>query len=402
MSLPQDRGRIRILNVITRLEHGGAPIALLDTVERMDRARYEIHVATGRTEDPENEMIPYARSRGLRVMVIPSLVRDVRPWRDLVALFSLMRVIARGRYDIVHTHTSKAGFVGRVAARLCGVKGIVYSPHGTILEGYFGGATTRLFVASDRIAAGFTDRIVGLTRREVEQYLEAGIGRPDQYTFIYNGIDVDGFAARRVDRERKRTELGLPRDAYVGITVGRLVPVKGQRYLIEAAARIGDRIPPLMILLAGDGPLRPELEQHAASMGVEDKVRFLGTRQDIPELLSCADVFVLPSLNEGLGLVLVEAMAMGVPCVATAVGGVPEVVADDVTGILVPPRDPRALADAVVRLADDPDRAREMGEQGRERAREMFSIQRTVARTEALYEEVAVEVRSQNVCFTDL
>ena len=395
MSLLQGRGRIRILNIITRLEHGGAPIALLDTVERMDRARYEIHVATGRTEDPEKEMIPYARSRGVQVMVIPSLVRDVRPWRDLVALFSLMRVIARGRYDIVHTHTSKAGFVGRLAARLCGVKGIVYSPHGTILEGYFGGATTRLFVASDRIAAGFTDRIVGLTRREVEQYLEAGIGRPDQYTFIYNGIDVDGFAARRVDRERKRTELGLPRDAYVGITVGRLVPVKGQRYLIEAAARIGDRIPPLMILLAGDGPLRPELEQHAASMGVEDKVRFLGTRQDIPELLSCADVFVLPSLNEGLGLVLVEAMAMGVPCVATAVGGVPEVVADDVTGILVPPRDPRALADAVVRLADDPDRAREMGEQGRERAREMFSIQRTVARTEALYEEVAVEVSNQ-------
>jgi len=385
-----DRDRIRVLHVITRLEHGGAPIALLNTLERMDRARYEVHIASGRTEDPEKEMIPSARARGLRVIEVPSLVRDVHLWQDLLAVLGLMRTIRRGRYDIVHTHTSKAGFVGRLASRLCGAKRIVYSPHGTILEGYFGASTTQLFVALDRVAAHFTDRIVGLTRREIEQYLEVGIGWPEQYTFIYNGIDVEKFAARRANRTAKRAELEIPRDAFVCLTVGRLVPIKGHRYLIDAVGRTRDRVSGLVVLFAGDGPLRSQLERHAAAVGVGDRVRFLGMREDVPELLSCSDLFVLPSLNEGLGLVLVEAMAMGVPCVATDVGGVPEVVVER-TGVLVPPRDPRALADAVVSLVDDPGRAREMGARGKVRAGEVFSIQRTVERTEALYEELMAE-----------
>jgi len=383
-------GRIRVLHLITRLEHGGAPISMLNTLARMDRSRYDSHIVTGRTEDPEKEMIPYARSCGLRVIVVPGLVRDVRPWRDLLALIGLIRIIRQGRYDIVHTHTSKAGFVGRLAAWLCGVKKIVYSPHGTILEGYFGAATTRAFVALDRVAAHVTDRIIGLTRLEIEQYLAAGIGRPEQYTFIYNGIDLEAFAARRANRAEKRAELRIPEDAFVALTVGRLVPIKGHRYLIDAVVEAADRIPGLIVLVAGDGPLRAELEQHAAAADVSDRVRFLGTREDVPELLSCSDLFVLPSLNEGLGLVLVEAMTMEVPCVATDVGGVAEVV-EGGTGMLVPPRDPHALADAIVRLADDPKRARRMGARGKARAEEAFSIQRTVEETEALYEELMRE-----------
>ena len=376
----------RVLNIITRLEQGGAPVALLETIRRLPEAEFEVHLATGVSEDPHREMKVDMRREGFRLISIPSLRRSVHPLRDLCALWKLIRVIRAGRYDLVHTHTSKAGFLGRLAAWLCGVQSVAHSPHGTILEGYFRSSVTDLFTLLERLAAPLTRRIICLTAMEIDQYLGVRIGRRNRYTYIYNGIDIQAYGARTADPSRLREALKLPLDATVCITVGRLVPVKGHCDLLQALPQIRD--PGVILVFAGDGELRTDLESLASRLGVAERVRFLGWREDTAELLGMADLFVLPSHNEGLGLVLIEAMAKRLPVVATSVGGVPEVVAEGKTGLLVPPHAPEALARAVGELVGDPDLRRRMGEAGYRRAVERFSIDATARQTSDVYREL--------------
>lgn len=374
----------RVLHVITRLEQGGAPLALLETVKRMDRKRFDVTLVVGQTEDLDRDL-DLELAGDLPVIRVPAMRRSIHPVRDAVALAQLVGIIRDGEYDLVHTHTSKAGILGRVAAALCGTRAIVHSSHGTILEGYFGPAVTRIFAFLEAAGAALSDRIVCLTAREIDQYLSADIGRRDQFAYIFNGIDVDAFASRAGDRNALRGEFGFCGDHVVCLTVGRLVPVKGQADLLEAFAAAHRENDALRLLVVGDGELMAQLGALADRLGIASVTRFTGWREDVPELMDAADMFVLTSHNEGLGLVLVEAMAKGLPVVATAVGGVPEVVDDGVTGHLVPARDAGAIATAVLDLAASPDRRRALGAQGRERARETFSIEQTVARTQDLY-----------------
>jgi glycosyltransferase involved in cell wall biosynthesis len=381
-------GRIRVLNVITRLERGGAPQAMLEVVRRMSPAEWEVGVVTGRTEDPDRDMLEWALDQGFEVYKVPALRRDIHPLDDARAFWHLVRVIRAERPHLIHTHTSKAGLLGRLACRWCGVPAVVHSPHGTVLEGYFGPLATRLFASIDRLAAPWAHRIICLTGAEIDQYLAVRIGRRRQYTFVYNGIDVDAIVARSGDPGALRRSLGLSPQDLVCTTVGRLVPVKGHEDLIHAFGEAIASHPELCLVLVGEGELRGDLEDLARRLGLAERVRFTGWRDDVPELLSASDLFVLPSHNEGLGLVLVEAMAKRLPAVATAVGGVPEVVSDGETGILVPPRAPDELARAIGELAADAERRTRMGEAGYGRAVERFSVESTVRRTEEIYREV--------------
>jgi glycosyltransferase involved in cell wall biosynthesis len=377
--------KIRILHIITRLEFGGPPLSLLDLIARLDKAKFDVSLATGFTPDRETDMIEEARKLKIEILTVPSLVRDIRIIRDIKALWQIMRVIKRGGYHIVHCHTSKAGFIGPLAARLAGAKIVLYSPHGTVLQGYFGKVQTGFFVLLQRFAAYFIDKILCLSRLEVSQYLEAGIGSRRKYTFIYNGIDVASMARRRTDRLITRKKLEIGPDDYVGVSVGRLVPVKGYNHLIEAIRLLKPDIPNFRLLIVGDGSERKALENQAERAGLSNYVRFMGLRRNIPEILSCADLFMLTSLNEGFGLVLVEAMAMRLPIVATRVGGVPEVVEHEKTGILVAPKNPKAMADAVQRLYYNRQRGKELGLAGFERAKHVFDIRKIVNQYEQLY-----------------
>ena len=381
-------GKIRVLNVITRLEPGGAPLALLDAIRRLSADCFDVVLATGQPDDPALDLRNTAHTRGIKLIPVPSMRRDVHLVRDLLAFCSLVRIIRSGRYHIVHTHTSKAGLLGRLAARICGAPAVIHSPHGTVLEGYFDPLTTRFFAALERLAAPWADRIVCLTDMEIGQYLRARIGRRKQYTRIHNGIDITAFSGSGSVRGPLRRDLGLAQDHTVCITVGRLVPVKGHADLLHAFSRAASAHSELRLLIAGDGPLGQELEDLAAQLEISDLVRFLAWRDDVPDLLDASDIFVLPSHNEGLGLVIVEAMAKRLPVVATSVGGVPEVVVQGRTGLLVPARSPDEFADAVSLLASDPGRRIRMGEAGRSRAVEQFSIHRTVRQTELLYLEL--------------
>ncbi len=388
MSNPNSAEKIRVLHVITRLERGGAPAILLEVLKRCDTSQFEHHIATGLSQAPEDDMISTAKDTGLRVVVIPSLVRDIHPLLDIYALLKLYFLILRGRYDIVHCHTSKGGFIGRLAARLANAKCIIYSPHGDIFEGYFGKIKTRFFIWLERFSARFTDKIITLTKSGIEPYLKAGIGQKSQFDYIYNGIDVEDFGKRKVDRLQKRQEIGVENDCFLVVTAGRLVPVKGHTHLITAFAQVVTEIPNIQLVFLGDGELRGELTEQSKTLGLEKQVLFPGMRNDVPEIISCSDLFVLPSVNEGFGVVLLEAMAMRCPIVATNVGGVPEVVLNGETGILVPPGDPAQLAEAIIQLVRDRALAARMAECSYQRLKTCFDIKETVSKTERLYKEV--------------
>jgi len=381
--------RFRVAHVITRLCKGGAQENTFHTVRLADRERFEVDLISGHTRGREGSMEDTVREAGIDIARARALVRPVAPVRDLIALAHLIRLFRTRRYDIVHTHTSKAGFLGRVAARRAGVPIIVHTPHGNVFHGYFPRWATRVFVWMERHAAHRTDRVIELTPGGVEEHLAEWIGRREQYVTIFSGIDLAPFDRAVARREETRRALGIaPEDCLVG-AVGRLASVKGYEYFIAAAHRIARDLPEARFILAGQGALEAQLRQEAAGLG--DRFCFLGFRDDVPDLMAAMDVFVLTSLNEGMGRVLIEAAAAGTPAVATAVGGVRDIILDGWTGILVPPRAPQTVAEAVCTLARDPDRRRAMGETARETVAPNYGLAPMVEQIEALYEELIRE-----------
>ncbi len=384
---------IKVLHVITRMEEGGAPRVLLDLMGGLDRSRFSQTLAAGPAPEA-TELLTEAERIPVDVRRIRRLGRRVAPLRDLVALAGLIDLIKRQRFDIIHTHTSKAGFLGRLAARLAGARRVIYSPHGDIFSGYFPKYETVVYSRAERMAAPWCDKIVTLTDAGAREYLARDIGAPRQFVTIPNGIDAAALSAA-ADRPGARRELGIDADDFVIACVGRLVRVKGHDVLAAAAPQIVAQIggaPNVRFLIVGDGPDRGALASLVGGLGMGDRFSFLGFRPDVARLLSGADLLVMPSRNEGLGMSILEAMALGLPVVASRVGGIPEAVTDGVTGILVSPEDPDALASACVCLMKDTDRAREMGRAGRRSVEARFTVGQFVEKTARLYLDLMGEI----------
>jgi glycosyltransferase involved in cell wall biosynthesis len=289
----------------------------------------------------------------------------------------------------VHTHTSKAGFVGRLAARLVGVPAVIHQPHGHIFYGYYGAGRTALFVTLERLAARWTDRIVTLTPRGIEEHLARGIGRREQYRTVPSGVPTSALRARSPGRAEARARLGLPDDAFVVAGLGRLVAIKGFDLLVAALPALAAAVPSARVVLVGDGPERMALEAQAESLGVSDRLLVTGATPDVAVGLAAADALAAPSRNEGMGRALVEAMALGLPVVGADVGGIPAVVTDGETGRLVPPDDAGALAAALAELGRDAALRAKLGAAAAARA-EAFSTEVAHAAMRAVYDELAL------------
>ena len=375
---------VRIAHIITRLDSGGSTESTLLTAAAFGPPDFESWLIHGPSR-ARPAMGDAAGTLGsVRFAEIPTLRRDVAPLGDARALLVLYRLLRRGGFDIVHTHTSKAGFLGRLAARLARVPRILHTPHGHVFYGYFGPAATRAFIALERWAAGFTERILTLTDAEAAQHLALGVGRPGQFLTIPSGVDLARVRTAAATGPPVRAGLGVDAGAPLVGAASRLAPVKGLTHLVGAMPEILRRCPRAHLAIVGDGEERPALEAQAAALGVGHRVHFLGFREDIEAVIAALDVFALPSLNEGMGRVLIAAMALGVPVVATRVGGVPDVVEDGRQGLLVPPADPAALAEAIAAILGDGMRAAAMGAMGRARA-ERFSLEVMLRRLAALY-----------------
>ncbi|MBI4577680.1 MAG: glycosyltransferase [Planctomycetes bacterium] len=385
---------MRIAYVITRLARGGAALEVLADLAACRAAGLEGFLVAGTRPGPEGDLGPRALEAGLEVVRVEALVREVSPPRDLAAALAVARVLARRGVDLVHTHTSKAGVVGRAAAVAAGVRGIVHSPHGLIygLGSAIPGVSDRPFLARalahvERAANRWTDRVVALTEDERRAMVRLRLARASRVVVLGNAVDTGLFERAAVDREGARLALGLPVEGPVVAAVGRMSREKGHQVLLAALARLNGGRTAARLVLAGDGPDRAALETQARGLGLGGRVVFLGATDEVPRVLAAADVVAHPSHYEGFGLVLLEAMAAGRPVVASRVGGIPEVVEEGRTGLLVPPGDPEAMALALGRVLDDPGLARRMGEAGARRAR-AYDRGRKARRLVALYEEV--------------
>ena len=340
--------RVRVLHVITRLIVGGAQENTLLTVGGLDRTRYDVTLATGPTVGPEGSLESRIPSDAGFVR-IPELCRDPHPVHDPVALARLYGLMRRGRYQIVHTHTTKAGLLGRLAARWARVPVVVHTPHGHAFHDYLSQAGSRALVWTERAAARWTDRIVCLTEAERDDHLRYHIAPAGKFTVIHSGVDLERFGAARPDPQAARGALGLSETGPLVGCVARLVPVKGVDCLLEAWSAVRSAVPDATVVFVGDGPLRPTLEAAAKAEGLGRSAAFLGVRDDVADLLPLFDVVVLPSRNEGMGRAAVEALAAGRPVIGSRISGIQNVIQDGETGVLVPPGDPGALARAIVR-----------------------------------------------------
>lgn len=378
-----------LLHIITRLSLGGSARNTIDSAWAASRAGYRTLLVTGPSEN-EVDVTSAAKQIGCEVILFPSLRREISPARDLKALFQTIRLIHEERIQIIHTHTSKAGFIGRLAAILTRVPVIVHTPHGHIFYSYYGPLLTRFFIELERLAARWCDRIVVLTERGAEEHLAQRIGRPHQYVAIPSGVDIEALRSRLPSRQQARSQLGWDDGDLFILGVGRLVSVKGFDVAVDAMAQVIKMVPNAHLILFGDGPERSKLVSLAREKGIGDRLTITGVSEDVSAYLAAADLFVAPSRNEGMGRSIVEAMSAGLPVVASQVGGIPSVITDGECGRLVPSENPDALAGALTELLKDSSLRTAQGELGKKRA-ELFSLQRMETLLLKMYEDVATQ-----------
>jgi glycosyltransferase involved in cell wall biosynthesis len=352
----------------------------------LDEKKFEVEFACA----PGGPLIGEISKEGIKFQPINHFVQEINIFKDFRALLELIHLLKRGKYDIVHTHNSKAGFLGRLSAKIAKVPIIVHTIHGFAFHEYERPPRRLLFILLEKFAAKFAGRLITVSQPLTKWGLEIGVGSPEKYVTIYDGIEIDKFQVK-IDIHKKRQEFGIkPGDKVVG-AVAKLWEGKGHKTILEAAKTVVKKSPQVRFIFVGEGYLRKELESYARDLGVSDYVIFAGFREDIPEVTAIFDIAVLVSLFEGLGRVLLEAMVLGKPVVATRVGGIVDVVKDGETGILVSPEDPEGLARAITTLLEDENSARRMGEAGKRRIDSKFTARTMVERIEQVYEKLLEE-----------
>jgi len=388
--------KIKVIHIITRLDKGGSAENTLLTAGGLDKQIYDVllvkglSIESGMAEGEAGAVeksIREAEKEGVRIITVPGLIRRISPFYDFKTFFALIKILRYERPHIIHTHTSKAGILGRWAAYFCRAPIIIHTPHGHVFWGYFGRLKTAFYIILEKITANITDKIIALTEQEKNDHLHFRIASGDKFSVVHSGIKLDKFSNLSADPATMRRKLGIAEGDLVVGTTGRLTPVKGHRHLIEAAGNIVDARPNTTFVFLGDGELSDELKNMASRLGMKEKVKFLGWRPDVAEVMSVFDLFVLPSLNEGMGRVLVEAMALGKPIVASDVGGIPDLVVHGKNGCLVPPGDAQSLSAAIRDLLENPEKRKRMGENGKKIAAD-YGADEMVQKIALLYQNM--------------
>ena len=341
---------------------------------------------------PEKARVEEARARGIDVIEVPGFRRELSLWNDLRAFVHLSAVVRTGRYDIVHTHTSKAGVLGRIAARSAGVPVVVHSPHGSIFDPtYYSRAALAAIARVERFAGRFADRVIPLSRAGMDDYLERRLAPERKFVLVYTGLDEDRFLAVKAEDPDARASLGLPPRVPVIGMIARLTPEKGHDLALRAFPSVLRREPEARLLIVGEGKCRAAIEEDIQRLGLEERVVLAGYREDTAAVLGAIDISLHSSHMDGLPRSLIEAMLAARPVVATRVGGIPEAVIDGESALLVEPEDEEAIAAALLRLIGDRALARRLGSNARGAAASRFSTERMVDEWLRIYRDVARE-----------
>ncbi|MFW6457779.1 MAG: glycosyltransferase family 4 protein [Planctomycetota bacterium] len=382
---------IKVVHVITRMILGGAQENTLLTCEGLhDAPQWDVTLVTGPALGPEGELIGRARKHGIRTVVVPSMRRAINPVRDATAFARICNIFRHIDPDIVHTHSSKAGILGRLASRATRVPVTVHTIHGLPFHRFLSVAPNAAFIAAERLGARCCDRLICVADTMAKQAIDAGVGTPDQYTTIYSGMEVEKFRQADKHRDKVRREFGFEPDDFVIGKIARLFHLKGHRYVLRAAPSIIQKCPRAQFFFVGDGILREELEHLARELRIRDHVVFAGLVDSarIPEMIGAMDMLVHASLREGLPRAIVQALLGGRPVVSYDVDGAPEVVLDGITGYLVRPQSVDELAAGIIDLAQNRPRASRMGREGQERFTDQFRASTMVGKIENIYKNL--------------
>ena len=384
-----------ICHVITRMIVGGAQENTLLSCLGQLQAGHAVTLVTGPSPGPEGELLARMKAPNLEIVVMPELVRELAPVMDVKAFFRLRRFFRERRFEVVHTHSSKAGIVGRFAAYAAGVPCVVHTIHGQAFHLYEKAWKNAFYKSAERLAARRSDRIFAVAQAMVDQCVAGRIAPAAKYQVVYSGMDISSFLAAQREPELRRT-LGIPEDAPVIGTLARLFELKGYDYVLQAAPLVLAKHPETHFLIVGDGLLRRQLEQEADRLGIRDQFHFAGlvAPSEVPRYIVQMDMLWHLSLREGLPRSVVQALAGGIPAIGFRLDGTPEVVFDGETGYCAAPGDYRAVAEHANMLLDDPARARRLGARGRELVKERFDAPRMSAILLKAYAEILKAKRS--------
>jgi len=370
---------------------GSAQNTLLTCIGLSDR--YELILVYGLSRESKMtraesrsvaRKIAVAEKKGVKCIPLPYLMRRIDPFQDFRAFIALCKLMRKEQPDIVHTHSSKAGLLGRWAAWITGVPFIVHTPHGHVFFGHFGPVLSKIFFLAEKLTALITVRMIALTEGEKNDYIELSIIQPESIDIIHSGVDIERYKNAQVNIEEKKISLGLNSNNLVVGTVGWLLPIKGPMILLKAMSRIWQDRSDVELVYVGKGDLEEALKRQTLKMGVSEKVKFLGWRDDVHEIIPVFDLFVLPSQNEGMGRVLVEAMAAGKPVVGSNVGGIPDLIKNGQNGFLFESGDINGLSAVIEKLLLDKNMRHAMGKRGQSLAQN-FSEAKMIEKIDALY-----------------
>ena len=382
--------KIRVGHVITRFHGAGGAKNTILTCAGIDKSRFEVDLIVGASADQWR-----AQGAGVNWIQIPDMVRQVHPLKDLRAMRSLQRLFRQRDYHIVHTHLGKAGILGRWAAHkvhvplvIHGLHGATFNPTQTALENW-------VYLYLEKKAMAWTDKVISVGEDLTQRYLAAGVGRPQDYVIIHSGMDLTAFRrAATMDQEArraKRRELGLPEDAFVAGYIAALEWRKGHNHLIRMMQTLAPRFPQLHMIFAGEGFSAQRLKRLVAEAGLNDRIHFLGYRNDVPELMAMLDVKLFASEREGLPQVLVQADTVGVPILAFEAEGVREMVRDGVNGFVFAHGDVKSMTAALARCLEQRQQCREMGAKGRALVDDRWDIATMQRKTQELYDKLLAE-----------
>jgi glycosyltransferase involved in cell wall biosynthesis len=387
--LPASEQKIKILRVIARLNMGGPALHVAYLTEGLTKRGYDTTLVAGSLARGEDSMAFVADEHGVEIVQIDELGREISPLRDLMATIRLARLIRKERPQILHTHTAKAGTVGRVAALLAGSRRppiVVHTFHGHVLRGYFGPMRSLLFRLLERWLAAGTTALVAVSPQVRDDLVALGVAPRERFVVIRLGIELDErVAPEQNGRSESRRYLGILGERFAVGWIGRMTAVKRTDDVLVAFKSLRDSGVDAVLCMVGDGPDRPQLEQRAHELGVARDTIFLGYQENVSPFYAAFDVLVLPSGNEGTPVSVIEALAAERPVVATRVGGVPDVVRDGEDGFLVEAGATDDLADRLGRLARDPALRARMGTLGRDRVLPRYAVERLVDDVDALY-----------------
>ncbi len=371
--------RLKVFQVVPAAAWGGGSVVILRLIQALVRAGCQVTVLC--STDPRT-VAEFSQS-GAEVIHARHWRRPISPLQDLLFLFEMYRVCRLGKFDVVHTHMPKGGVIGRVAARMADTPLVIHTIHGLAFNEFMSRPRAWLYRTLERLSAPCCDLFISVNAQDRQRAIATGVTSPDRIVTVLNGIDVEPFLTARP--APLRAEIGLPTDALLIGATGRLATQKGFEYLIRAVPLLVAAEPRAHVILVGDGELETDLRALIAELDLQDRCHLLGFRQDVPALLASFDLYAQPSLWEGLSISLLEAMAAGKPIIATDIIGNREVVRDGITGRLVPPADPPALARALLQLIGDPALAGRLGQQAQQHAIIHFSAERMIQETLELY-----------------